>query len=450
MIDEANRAFAELHWQFEPFHEEEGLLLTFDDPNPDHRPRFLGAADNRDKYDFFLGSVDPPDAPTMDSTDDHSLAAFKEKIAQAAEATKNKTKQRRKHNHEKHILSRQSMGKQLLQGQKYFGLIPSGPEASSPDNTTPHTVDSDQPAGTIPREPNTISPENTTPHTIDVNKPAAHPCESDVIIISIDVEAYERAQGIITEVGVSTLDTRDLQGTAPGKNAENWRQFVRGRHFRVLEHRNYVNHDFVAGCPENFDFGTSEWVPIRSLPSVLTQCFHEPFSKPGSHTQAPITEDPNNKRNIVLLGHDINQDINYCHKIGFSVLGRSNLIATMDTKAMYQAYTRDTAPRGLGGVMNDFDITAWHLHNAGNDAVFTVYAMLATCVQDAAERGTEASKKKYDERAKKKLDDAIEATKEKAQQDAEGWDVSEDGGVPLPQPPSASGHYTIGGAPLVL
>jgi hypothetical protein len=193
-------------------------------------------------------------------------------------------------------------------------------------------------------------------------------------------------------------------------------------------------------------------VSTKSLPSVLTQCFHEPFSKPsgGSNNQVPVVEDPNNKRNIVLLGHDVEQDIQYCHKIGFSVLGRGNLIATMDTQAMYQAYTRDTSPRGLGGVMNDFDITAWHLHNAGNDAVYTIYAMLATCVQDAAERGTEASKKKHDERAKNKLESAIEAAKERAKEDAEGWDVSEDGGVPLPQPPSASGHYTLGGAPLDL
>lgn len=421
-----NKTFADLHWRFEPHHEEEGLLLTFDDPNPDHRPRFLGSADSRDKYDFFLSGVEPSDSPTMHPTGDHSLAAFKEKIAQAVEANKNKTKQKKREKHQQHILNRQTMGKQLLQGQKYFGLIPSEPQA--------------------------LSRDNTTPNTIDVDQPAAHPCEMDVIIISIDIEAYERAQGIITEVGVSTLDTRDLQGTAPGKNGENWQQFVRARHFRVLEHKSYENKDFVAGCADKFQFGISEWVSIKSLPSVLTQCFHEPFSKPssGSNDQASIPEDHNNKRNIVLLGHDIEQDIQYCHKIGFSVLDRGNLIATMDTKAMYQAYTRDTSPRGLGGVMNDFDITAWYLHNAGNDAVYTVWAMLATCIQDAAERGTEASKKKYDERAKDKLESAIEAAKERAKEDAEGWDVSEGGGVPLPHRPSASAHYTAGGAPLDL
>jgi hypothetical protein len=260
LIDEVNRTFAELHWQFEPYHEEEGLLLTFDDPNPDHRPRFLGTADSRDKYDFFLGSVDPPDSPTMDPADDYSLAAFKKKIAQAAEANKNKSKAKKKEKHEKHIIMRQSMGKQLLQGQKYFGLIPSSPHATSLDSTNPPPVDADQPAGLLSGALNALSLDNTNLHTIDVDRPAAYPCDSDVIIISIDVEAYERAPGIITEVGVSTLDTRDLKGTAPGKHGENWQQFVRARHFRVLEYKSYVNKDFVAGCPEKFDFGISEWV----------------------------------------------------------------------------------------------------------------------------------------------------------------------------------------------
>lgn len=422
-----NRTFADLHWLFEPCHEEEGLVLTFDDPEPNHRPRFLGSADNRNKYDFFLGSVDPPEFSDMDSNEDYGLAAYKEKIALAAEANKNKSKAKRKEKLEKNILQRQSMGKQLLQAQKYLGLLPGEVDGSMPNTAQ-------------------------VPTAINFSEPAAHLCESDVIIISIDVEAWERAHGVITEVGVSTLDTRDLKGTAPGKNAQNWHQFVRGRHFRVMEHTAYVNKDFVSGCPDNFNFGESEMVPLRKMPSILAQCFHEPFSKPphASSTQTPVKEEPIEKRNIVLLGHDIGQDIEYCQKLGFFVLGRENMIATMDTKAMYQAYTRDTSPRGLGSIMSDFDYTPWYQHNAGNDAVYTIWIMLATCVQDAAERGTEESKKKHDARAKTKLDNAIEAAKERAQEDAEGWDLSEDGGVPLPVAPSASGHYTLGGAPLDL
>lgn len=423
LIDEVNAKFTELQWHFESSNEEEGLLLTFDDTNPDHRPRFLGGADSRGKYDFLLDSADPYGNTDMDSSEDRTLEAFQAKIALAAEAAKNKNKKQKKERHEKTVLNRQSMGQQLRQTQRYLGLVPG--EASTPPSSGQTGIN--------------------TP--INVDQPALHPRDSDVIIIAVDVEAYEKAQGIITEVGVSTLDTRDLKDTPPGKNGQNWQQFIRGRHFRVIENKAYVNGQFVAGCPENFDFGETEWASLKTMASVLTKCFHEPFSKPTSSADI-IEEDPNNKRNIVLLGHDIEQDIQYCHKLGFSVLGRGNMLATIDTKAMYQAYTRDASPRGLGAIMSDFDFTAWHLHNAGNDAVYTIWAMLATCVQDAAERGTDEAKKKLEERAQEKLNSAIEAAKERAKEDAEGWDLDEDEALVRPVPPSASGHYTAGGAPL--
>ena len=346
--------------------------------------------------------------------DDTSLAAYKEKVALAAEASRNKSKKMKQEKLDKNIIHRQNMGKELLQAQRYLGL-------SAAD----------------------LGP--SLPTIVDVNNAASHPREMDVIIISIDVEAYEKARGIITEVGVSTLDTRDLQDIAPGENGQNWQKFIRGRHFRIVEHKNYVNGEYVAGCPDKFDFGTSEWVSLKDIPSVLTQCFHEPFSA-KTLSESPIKEDPNHRRNIVLLGHDLKEDIQYCHKLGFSILGRGNLIGTLDTRNLYQSYTRDPSPRGLGGIMNDFDFASWHLHNGGTDAVYTMWALLATCVRDAAERGTEESKKKHEERAKNKLDDAIEAAKGRAEDDAKGWDLGEGDA----QPHSGSGHYTLGGAPLDL
>jgi hypothetical protein len=115
---------------------------------------------------------------------------------------------------------------------------------------------------------------------------------------------------------------------------------------------------------------------------------------------------------------------------------------------MYQAYTRDHSPRGLGSIMADLDFSAWHLHNAGNDAVYTMWAMLAISVQAAAERDTEEARIKNEEREKAKMQKAVEAAKERVKEESEGWDVSDDGGAPLPQAPSKSGHYTAGGAPL--
>jgi hypothetical protein len=426
LIEEVNTTFPKLNWQFKPCHEEEGLVLTFEDHNPEYRPRFLGRTDSRSKFDFLVENIDPPDFSNMDSSpQDRSKEAFREMMALASEAIKNKNKKNKSVRQERNILNRQTMSRQLLQAQRFLGLLPG--EATNP------------------------LPENVDPSVkaTNVEEPVLYLCDADVIIIAIDVEAYEKAPHIITEVGVSTLDTRDLKGTAPGVNGQNWQQFVRARHFRVNEHKSYVNGEFVAGCPDKFEFGTSEMVGLQDMPSKLTRCFHEPFSKPGSSDDdTPIREDPQNKRNIVLLGHDVEQDVQYCHRLGFSVLGRGNMLSIMDTRAMYQAFTRDHSPRGLGSIMTDFDFSAWHLHNAGNDAVYTMWAMLAISVQAVAERDTEEARIKNEEREKAKMQKAVEAAKEKVKEESEGWDLSDDGGAPLPQPPSKSGHYTAGGAPL--
>lgn len=440
LVDEVNAAFPSLNWRFASHHQEEGLLLTFDHPNPAYRLRFLCHSTSRAQYDFFVENIDPSEHDQdMASSDDHSAKAFKEQMALAAEAAKNKSRKHKKEKQQKNVLQRQTMGKQLLQAQRYLGLRPEEHAASSPDLTHP-----------------------TTP-SFEVSQLSSHPCESDVIIISIDVESYEKAHGIITEVGVSTLDTQDLQGTAPGKAGENWQQFVRGRHFRVSENKTYVNKQYVKGCPDNFRFGESEFVALKDMPSALTKCFHEPFSKPTDTLNSPDAtfEAPQQRRNIILLGHDIDQDIQYCHKLGFSVLSRGNLLGTLDTKSMYQAYTRDASPRSLGGIMADFDFAAWHLHNAGNDAVYTIWALLATCVQDRVERGTEEARRKGEERAKVKLEAALEATRERVRDESEGWDLvgEDDGGVELVRSDEddvpwtraafqASGHYTMGGTPL--
>lgn len=433
-----NATFPSLNWRFEPHHEEEGLLLTFDHSNPAHRPRFLGHTTSRSQYDFFINSINPNEQDqSMAPSEGVSAAKFKEQMALAAEAAKNKSKKMKRERQEKNVFRRQTMGKQLLQAQRYLGL-----RGQEQDDAMPDLANL------------TISP-------FDVNQPGIHTRESDVIIISIDVESFEKAHNIITEVGVSTLDTRDLHGTAPGHCGENWHQFVRGRHFRVEENKGYINKQYVKGCPEDFLFGQSEFVPLKEMPSALTKCFHEPFSKQtkGANAQEATKEDPQQRRNIVLLGHDIEQDIQYCHKLGFSVLGRGNLLATLDTKAMYQAYTRDHSPRGLGGIMADFGFTAWGLHNAGNDAAYTIWALLATCVQDRAERGTEEAKKKHEERTATKLEAALDATRERVRDESEGWDLvgDDDGGVALSDAEignphggdgatqGPSGHYTMGG-----
>lgn len=210
-----------------------------------------------------------------------------------------------------------------------------------------------------------------------------------MIIIAVDVEAWELSHNTITEIGIATLDTRDIANLAPGPNGHNWHTQIRARHFRISEYAHLKNHKFVTGCPESFDFGTSEFIPRAETAHTVATCFKLPYSAATN----PSTSDPDSalnpndaeRRNIVFLGHDTQQDVAYLSKIGYSIHNLSTLLETMDTSAFYRVFAQEPNPRNLGHVCMLLDIDAWHLHNAGNDAVYTLQAMLGLCVKDAVE-----------------------------------------------------------------
>ena len=263
-----------------------------------------------------------PDGADGFEPDDRSLEAFKAKIDLATDISKAKSKAKKKQNQAQVMAKRQEMTKQVLRAQRYMGLLPK--------------KDEDLIAGM----------GNLTLSSINSEDPPPFPQDMDVIFISIDVEAYERPPGPITEVGVATLDTRDLLGEAPGKVGENWHKHIRARHFRILEYKHLRNSEFVQGCPDDFEFGTSEFVGKDNIASTLSSCFHHPFSNTLTPSEAQ-TLNHDERRNITLLGHDISQDISYLHRLGFSVLNRGNLLEAMDTAVMFRSYTHDPNARSL-------------------------------------------------------------------------------------------------------
>src|SRR5262249_34998073 len=102
------------------------------------------------------------------------------------------------------------------------------------------------------------------------------------------VEAYERAHNLITEIGVSTLDTLDLVSIPPGPGGKNWISQIRSRHFRIQGREHLVNKDFCTGNPEAFQFGNSEFIKLSEAPARVDSCFEWPFSVEYKH--AGITD----------------------------------------------------------------------------------------------------------------------------------------------------------------
>lgn len=229
----------------------------------------------------------------------------------------------------------------------------------------------------IANEPSLQCTNNKTP-----NSNSFH---DNVIFISIDVEAYERSRGTITEIGISTLDTDDLLDLAPGRGGAEWIKRMRSRHFRINESSHLENHEFVTGCADKFEkrFGTSEWISIKDAPQVVASCFKYPFSALGHQSQSTEINQKEAvvKRNIVLVGHDVRADISYLRSMGYNVANVDNLLEAVDTADLDRAISHQKQCRNLGTIVSELGGTPWNLHNAVSDTRQLKYPIYISVLQ---------------------------------------------------------------------
>jgi hypothetical protein len=80
------------------------------------------------------------------------------------------------------------------------------------------------------------------------------------------------------------------------------------------------------------------------------------------------------------------KDVDYLRQLGYDPYNLSNLQELIDTSSMYRAFQREPNPRNLGSVLTNIDIAGWYLHNAGNDAVYTLQAMIAIAMRAMLEK----------------------------------------------------------------
>jgi len=354
------------------------LLLDFDALESDAvRPQFLGHSHCREQYQHWIDHLPAPTpiTPVMQATDPDLLKSFAALIQTAIEAGKNKPKTK-KSSAAKHALAVQDAATQLLLARKYLK-----PTTSS----TPFKEDS------IP------------------------------ILLAIDCEAHENPPHPITEIGLAIIDPTNLPLTTPNPQAKSWHPHIRARHLRTAEYRHVINHRFCSGNPSDFRFGTSEFVPHRLLPEVLTSAFRE--LQP---------------RHVVLVGHDLPSDLAFLSTLPFDPTPW--VAGMLDTQALFRAHTRDANanPTALGKVLGHFGLVGWGAHNAGNDAVYTLWALLAMGV--AAETcGRSCGGDDED------FVDEGQTWRNEGDETREGKPVF---GPPRPPVVSRTGLYTMGGVPL--
>jgi len=158
--------------------------------------------------------------------------------------------------------------------------------------------------------------------------------------VCVDVESYERAHNIVTEVGIAVfIVTQEDEGRK-----------ITTKHFRVRENINYRNGNFVSDAADRFEFGLTEIVSLRDLPGLIAACFKTPGSMDAD--------------DVILVGHDVKTDIAYMQQVGFDVTNLKQLVV-IDTANLWKGIHKVTESASLGRMCDELGIDAWNLHNAG-------------------------------------------------------------------------------------
>ncbi|OJJ51670.1 hypothetical protein ASPZODRAFT_447596 [Penicilliopsis zonata CBS 506.65] len=346
-----------------------GLVLVFSNNNAP-KPTYLGKSTNKQTKDELEQSI--PESVEVYSQDGYPVDCEKDQralfddfckmIEAGVDATKNK-KASKARKQEFRLQFQHGWARCLRRTQCYFGLRP----RCSRDELGAHHSSNE------PLPP------------LNVRELVTLPFWNEPIFISIDVESNEFCHSQITEIGISILDTLDLVDKAPGGNAQNWVSQIRSRHFRTKEYAGVVNMRFVNGCPDKFQFGESEWVSLADLPTVVDSCFQPPYSsRPDSHK---LTE-----RNLICVGHNTTSDITYLRNLGTRTFkndpptpgdGERRFLDCLDTAELFRTLRNEPQSRSLAHILSELGMVPWHLHNAGNDARYTMEALVQMIVQSA-------------------------------------------------------------------
>lgn len=116
-------------------------------------------------------------------------------------------------------------------------------------------------------------------------------------------------------------------------------------------------------------------VPKKKLLQTINGIFTLYETRTSSSSQGRKT-----KRDIVLVGHDVASDEKFLASIRCDMTTKK-IALRADSKDLHQKLRGAEQGRSLTNVLSDFGIRHKHLHNAGNDAVYTLRAALASAIE---------------------------------------------------------------------
>ncbi len=166
------------------------------------------------------------------------------------------------------------------------------------------------------------------------------------------------------------------------------RQLVSTRHYstRPLERPERPNRVPIRECI----FTHTNQVDPDELPSIIAQSLRVEDAK--------VTLPPTCFRNVVIVGHSVKHYLRILQRLGIDIRGIAPLVVILDTHNMARDILGLTSTR-LGGraPISSFTLSAVlieigcphdeaELHNAGNDATYTLFALLGLAIRSSQAR----------------------------------------------------------------
>lgn len=236
----------------------------------------------------------------------------------------------------------------------------------------------------------------------------------DAIIVSVDLEASGGARNTlrvnrkqvkgVREVGFAVLDTRhifssvhDSQPTLPPidiKNEESTK-FASQQHPLISTQQFSTSHaseDFEDCDVTDFRecvFAKTHYVAREDLVDTITRCLQFRDPDPDHPLKNHDVDVPAfGPRTVVIVGHSPQHDLEIIRRLGVEMSSTASVAAVLDTHRLAKSILGPGSPAtkhrspiqkyALTDILTELGVAhSWHhLHNAGNDATYTLYALL--------------------------------------------------------------------------
>ncbi|AMD19501.1 HCL650Wp [Eremothecium sinecaudum] len=184
--------------------------------------------------------------------------------------------------------------------------------------------------------------------------------DRNTILFSIDIEAYEVMNSVITEIGICIYDPRENQNTLT--------PLYRTFHLCPSESLDCLNLNYVPEHKKNFLVGESQVLPLVQCVDFI-QGLVNYYLRQGSD---------DDKYTRAIVGHGIASDLRWLERIFIklpSTSGKSSRVRLLDTASICQNFYGKGA-FSLAKALRLHDIPHSYLHNAGNDAYYTLQLLM--------------------------------------------------------------------------